>query len=90
MVESTGSNWNLLPDEELKKIKPYVEETAKAVNSIRPIGIVEFKGYAQPPEHFQLIGNAFLIMFGEKDKKKINWPAAQRMFDPPGKFCERL
>ena len=37
-----------------------------------------------------MVGNALLILFGEKDKSKLTWENAQKMMTPPAEFMNKL
>ena len=90
MVESKATILSFLPKKDLESIEPFMNEQFSLIYTIKQEDIVEFKNNSQPTELFQLLANALLIMFGETDKEKINWPAVQNLMEDPHIFIERL
>ena len=92
MVESTDTSWaKQLSEIEKSTIQSILDRMHLAyLRDLSKEAIVDFRDNSQPPEFCQLVGNALLILFGETDKEKINWPAVQKLMEDPQCFMDRL
>jgi len=76
-------------DGELEEAIPAMKRAEDAVNCLEVKAIQELKALAQPPEACKEVAKAVLIL-KQGEKKKHDWPTAQKMMNNPAKFIQEI
>lgn len=77
-------------DRQLAAATPALEAAKSAVDGLNKNSIGEMKGFATPPSGVPDIGKAVMILRGEYNAKKHEWPMIQNMMKDPNKFKQSL
>lgn len=76
-------------ESELAEAIPAMEAATEAVNCLNKEAINELKALGNPPAQCIVVGKAVLILL-KGEKKNHEWPASQKMMNPPPKFIETV